>query len=115
MGRWCDLGGSNPVNILEPAVNDLASYSPEQKMTHEESEGWGRGSNYGPWVWTAYRAYNELLREKVKKRFDAREGPWMDQVADLLVEIVNARWEGGRKKEKESEELYTKLERLLSE
>ncbi len=73
------------------------------------------GAHYGPWVWTAYRAYNELLREKVKKRFDAQEGPWMDKVADLLVQIVNARWEGGRKKEKETDELFEKLEQLLSE
>ncbi len=70
---------------------------------------------YGPWVWTAYRAYNELLREKLKKRFEAQEGPWIDQVADLLVSIVNARWEGGRRKEKELEGLYARLERALSE
>jgi len=72
-------------------------------------------ANFGPWVWSAYRAYNELLREKLKKRFDAQEGPWMDKVADLLVQVVNARWEGGRKKEKELEEVYQRLEQLLSE
>jgi hypothetical protein len=84
-------------------------------MTDDESE-WSHGrSGYGPWVWTAYRAYNELLREKVKKRFEAQEGPWMEKVADLLVEIVNARWEGGRKKEKEVGELFAKLDRLISE
>jgi hypothetical protein len=73
------------------------------------------GMHHGPWVWTAYRAYNELLREKVKKRFEAQEGPWMDKVADVLVQIVNARWEGGRKKEKEVEDLFAKLEQMLSE
>ncbi|HTT45793.1 MAG TPA: hypothetical protein VMH38_07255 [Thermoplasmata archaeon] len=71
--------------------------------------------SFGPWVWSAYRAYNELLREKVKQRFDAQEGPWMDKLADLLVQVVNARWEGGRQKEKELEELYGRLEKLLSE
>jgi hypothetical protein len=70
---------------------------------------------HGPWVWTAYRAYNELLREKVKKRFEAQEGPWLDRVAELLVAIVNARWEGGRQKEKELDELFAKLDRALSE
>jgi len=25
----------------------------------------------GPWLWTAYRAYNELLRDKLKKKFEA--------------------------------------------
>lgn len=84
-------------------------------MTDEgEGERHGR-SEYGPWVWTAYRAYNELLREKVKKRFDAQEGPWMEKVADLLVEIVSARWEGGRKKEKEIAALFERLEHLLAE
>jgi hypothetical protein len=81
---------------------------------HHDGEGEGRNP-YGPWVWTAYRAHNELLREKLKKRFDAQEGPWLDKVADVLVEIVNARWEGGRKKEKELGALYEKLGQLLEE
>lgn len=75
-----------------------------------------RGRNpYGPWVWTAYRAYNELLREKLKKRFDAKEGPWMDQLADQLVELVNARWEGGRKGEKAEAEVLARIEKLLED
>jgi hypothetical protein len=84
---------------------------------HEEERGDTGPSHgrYGPWVWSAYRAYNDLLREKVKKRFEAQDGPWLDEVADLLVAIVNARWEGGRKKAKELEGLFAKLDRLLSE
>jgi hypothetical protein len=81
----------------------------------EGEEGCAPGANYGPWVWSAYRAYNDLLREKLKKKFDAQEGPWLDKVADVLVQIVNARWEGGRKKEKEEEELFAQLEKLLSD
>ena len=84
-------------------------------MTEEESTGSDARNRHGPWVWTAYRAYNELLREKVKKRFEAQDGPWLDEVADLLVAIVNARWEGGRRKERELEGLYAKLDRALSE
>jgi hypothetical protein len=84
-------------------------------MKESNDEESGRRSHYGPWVWTAYRAYNELLREKVKKRFEAQEGPWMDKVADLLVEIVNARWEGGKKAAKDLEPIFAKLDRLLSE
>lgn len=84
-------------------------------MSEGRAEWTPSGSAYGPWVWSAYRAYNDLLREKIKKRFEAQEGPWMDKVADLLVEIVNARWEGGRKKQKEAGELFEKLEALLSE
>ncbi len=84
-------------------------------MTGSEFEGDERRARYGPWVWTAYRAYNELLREKVKKRFEAQEGPWMEKLADLLVQIVNARWEGGRKGEKTAKELFQQLDRLLSE
>ncbi|HZY70675.1 MAG TPA: hypothetical protein VFF67_06845 [Thermoplasmata archaeon] len=78
----------------------------------EHGEGNGR---YGPWVWTAYRAYNELLREKLKTRFEKEEGPWMDKLADLLVKIVNARWEGGRAGSKKSTDLYEQLEKLLEE
>jgi hypothetical protein len=79
-------------------------------------EGWQHGRHgYGPWVWTAYRAYNELLREKLKKKFDAQEGPWMDQLASVLVELVNARWEGGRQGEKKEEEVLAKIDKLLKE
>ena len=85
-------------------------------MTEDEQSGSTEHSErYGPWVWTAYRAYNELLREKVRQRFEAEEGPWMDRVAEILVAIVNARWEGGRRKEKELEGLFAKLDRALAE
>ncbi len=84
-------------------------------MPERNQDGAPGGMPYGPWVWSAYRAYHELLREKLRKRFEAQEGPWMDQVADLLVQIVNARWEGGRQKEKEEEQLFGKLEQLLSQ
>ncbi|MGP8077079.1 MAG: hypothetical protein ACLQD8_01265 [Thermoplasmata archaeon] len=84
-------------------------------MKESSDGGPERRTRYGPWVWTAYRAYNELLREKVKKRFEEQEGPWMEKVADLLVQIVNARWEGGPKRSKDLEPLFAKLDRLLSE
>ena len=83
-----------------------------------EDEGIGPTAahgQHGPWVWTAYRAYNELLREKLKRRFEAQEGPWLDRVAELLVKIVNARWEGGRQRTKELEGLCAELDRALSE
>jgi len=73
------------------------------------------GVPMGPWVWSAYKAYNELLREKIKKRFDQQEGPWMDQLAGLLVELVNARWEGGRAGDKAETEILAKLNKLLGE
>jgi len=38
----------------------------------------------------------------------------MDNVAEVLAQIVNARWEGGRKQEHASEELFERLEKLLS-
>ncbi|HEV2166475.1 MAG TPA: hypothetical protein VGS23_05825 [Thermoplasmata archaeon] len=79
----------------------------------DEDERCGGGPSYGPWVWSAYRAYNELLREKIKKRFEAEEGPWMDQLADQLVQLVNARWEGGRKAEKDEAEILARIEKLI--
>ena len=83
-------------------------------MGHE-GEGCGGGEQYGPWVWSAYRAYNELLREKIKKKFEASEGPWMDQLATELVALVNARWEGGRKGDAAEEEILAKIEGLLKQ
>lgn len=85
-------------------------------MTHENECGdGGERQHYGPWVWTAYRAYNELLREKLKKRFEAQEGPWMDQLAEQLVQLVNARWEGGRKGDQLEDEILQKIDQLLKE
>lgn len=79
-------------------------------------DGDGNGAtNVGPWVWSAYRAHNELLRDKIKARFEKTEGPWMDQVANLLVDLVNTRWEGGRKNDEKERELLEKLGHLLSE
>ncbi len=80
-----------------------------------EEQGYGERPTYGPWVWSAYKAYNELLREKIKKRFEASEGPWMDDLAQVLVDLVNARWEGGRKGAKQEEDVMAKLEKLLGE
>jgi hypothetical protein len=82
-------------------------------MTH--FEGSDEGPSYGPWVWSAYKAYNELLREKIKKRFEAKEGPWMDQLAELLVQLVDARWEGGRQGDKTEAEIRAKLDQLLAQ
>jgi hypothetical protein len=79
----------------------------------EGSEGGGR--HYGPFVWTAYRAYNELLREKIRAKFESAEGPWMDELAGHLVELVNARWEGGRKGEKLEAQIREKIDRLLEQ
>ncbi|MGI0052977.1 MAG: hypothetical protein ACREC5_04665 [Thermoplasmata archaeon] len=83
----------------------------------EEGCGCGGGDEraHGFLAWSAYRAYNELLREKIKKRFEAQEGPWMDQVAEQLVQLVNARWEGGRKGESQEREILEKLDQLWSQ
>jgi hypothetical protein len=79
------------------------------------TENEGRSVGHGPWVWTAYRAYNELLREKIKKKFEAQEGPWMDKLAGLLVDLVNVRWEGGRANQKRETEILEQLDKMLSE
>ena len=83
----------------------------------EDHQGWSHRGNtpVGPWVWSAYKAYNELLREKVKKRFEAQEGPWMDKLAGYLVELVNARWEGGRQGDKSEADILEKIDKLLAE
>ena len=70
------------------------------------------GGRAGPWLWTAYRAHNELLREKIKARFEKQEGPWMDKVADLLVEWVNVRWEEGKQQDEKEKAIREKLDKL---
>jgi len=76
-----------------------------------DNESGHRG--YGPMVWTAYRAYQQLLAQKIAKRFEEQEGPWMDQLAGHLVELVNARWEGGRKGESKEKEILAQIDKLL--
>ena len=39
----------------------------------------------------------------------------MDQLAGNLVELVNARWEGGRKGDKNEAEILAKIDKLLQE
>ncbi len=82
----------------------------------DSDEGCGGGNRqHGYLAWTAYRAYNELLREKIKKRFESQEGPWMDKLAEQLVHLVNARWEGGRKGDQLERDILGKIDQLLSE
>jgi hypothetical protein len=82
---------------------------------HEGDGDCGGGRGNGPWVWSAYRAYNELLRDKLKKKFEAQEGPWMDKLAEQLVQLVNARWEGGRAGEKAEAEILERIDKLFEE
>jgi hypothetical protein len=73
------------------------------------------GANLGPWLWNAYRAHNELLRDKIKAKFEAEEGPWLDEVAGLLVELVNLQWKGEREFAQKEKAIREKLEKLLNE
>jgi hypothetical protein len=82
---------------------------------NECDEGQGSSRAHGFLAWTAYRAYNELLREKIRKRFEAEEGPWMDRLAEQLVQLVNARWEGGRKGDSAERAVLEKIDQLLNE
>lgn len=81
--------------------------------SEHDSEGGHDGTGF--WVWNAYRAYNELLRQKIQKKFEASEGPWMDELAGYLVELVNARWEGGRKGDKAEDAILEKIRHHLDQ
>jgi hypothetical protein len=83
-------------------------------MGHEGDDG-ESGPRHGMFVWTAYRAWNELLQEKLKKKFEAQEGPWMDKLAGELVQLVDARWEGGRKGDQLEHDVLQRIDKLLQE
>ena len=86
-------------------------------MHDDEWDGAGGGSRraHGFLAWTAFRAYNELLRVKFGCRFEAQDGPWMDRLAELLVQLVNARWEGGRKGDAAERDVLAQIDRHLNE
>jgi hypothetical protein len=69
----------------------------------------------GMWYKTSFRAYSELMIEKLKKRIEAANGPVMDRVADALVESIGKEWQAMIQKSSAKRELHEKLAKIMSE
>ena len=57
----------------------------------------------------ADEAWMELLHEKVKKRIEATNGAKLDQLAQIVADANNARWQSKLAKEKGCEEFEEKV------
>ena len=69
----------------------------------------------GMWYKASFRAYSELMVEKLKKRIEAANGPVMDKVADALTESIGKEWQAMVQKSSAKKELHEKLARIMSE
>ena len=67
----------------------------------------------GMWYKASFRAYSDLMVEKLKKRIEAANGPVMDRVADAIVEGIGKEWQAMIQKSKR--ELHEKLAKIMSE
>jgi hypothetical protein len=69
----------------------------------------------GMWYKASFRAYFELMVEKLKKRIEAANGPVMDKVADALTESIGKEWQAMIQKSSAKKELHEKLTKIMSE
>lgn len=67
------------------------------------------------WYKASFKAYSELMIEKLKKRIDAANGPVMDKVADALMESIGKEWQAMIQKSSAKRELHEKLAKIMSE
>ena len=69
----------------------------------------------GMWYKASFRAYSELMIEKLKKRIEAANGSVMDRVADAIVESIGKEWQAMIQKSSVKRELHEKLAKIMSE
>ena len=67
------------------------------------------------WYKASFKAYSELMIEKLKKRIDAANGPVMDKVADVIVESIGKEWQTMIQKSAAKKEVHEKLAKIMSE
>lgn len=53
--------------------------------------------------------------ERIRKRMDAKSGPTLDKMADVVVELFGKMWQSKMAKIEAWQELEVKLEKILSE
>ena len=69
----------------------------------------------GMWYKASFRAYSDLMVEKLKKRIEAANGPVMDRVADAVVEGIGKEWQATIQKSSTKREFHEKLVKIMSE
>ena len=67
------------------------------------------------WYKASFKAYSELMIEKLKKRIEAANGSVMDKVADALMESMGKEWQAMIQKSSAKRELHEKLAKIMSE
>ena len=67
------------------------------------------------WYKASFKAYSELMIEKLKKRIEAANGPVMDKAADALMESIGKEWQAMIQKSSAKRELHEKLAKIMSE
>src|SRR5215469_4384094 len=67
------------------------------------------------WYKASFRAYSELMIEKLKKRIEAANGPVMDKVADAFMESMGKEWQAMIQKSSVKRELHEKLAKIFHE
>lgn len=67
------------------------------------------------WYKASFKAYSELMIEKLKKRIEAANGPVMDKVADALMESMGKEWQAMIQKSSAKKELHEKLAKIFHE
>ena len=67
------------------------------------------------WKWLPKIAKMELLKEKMKKKFEAAEGKKLDEMADLMVNTMMEKSKMKRERMMKKQELMEKMEEIMSE
>ena len=60
-------------------------------------------------------AWAELLKEKIKKAFEAKKGKKMDKIAEIAADAAAAYWDSKKKGKAIAKDHYAKLEQALLE
>ncbi|HIH16167.1 MAG TPA: hypothetical protein HA252_02070 [Candidatus Diapherotrites archaeon] len=78
-------------------------------------KGCGSGGHAEMIFGAALRAKHELLTEKIKARLEKAHGRKFDEVAELVVGVLAAKWKGKQEMAKKWEEFNEKLEAIFEE
>lgn len=67
------------------------------------------------WYKASFRAYSELMIEKLKKRIETANGAVMDKAADAFMESIGKEWQAMIQKSSAKKELHEKMAKIFYE